>query len=391
MSHVTRQRRVLVAHPGGELYGSDRMLLESVAGMLDEGWLVLVALPESGPLASELRRLGATVTFCPTPVLRKSALRPAGLAQLLGQTLRSVHPTRRLLRMSKPDAVYVSTVTAPLWITLSWLQGTYTVTHVHEAERPRAAGMGRALAAPLMLSDRVLVNSRYSAEALHTNLRQLRGRTELVRNGVLGPVAAQPPRPCLDGPLRVLFAGRLSPRKGPQVALEAVRQLRHEGVPVVIRIVGEAFRGYEWFADKLREDFSDLTAAGVLEFRGFQDDIWPELEWCDVAVVPSILPEPFGNAAVEAVLAARPVVASDIGGLPEAVAGVSSAIVVAPDDPEALAHALAQIRTRWPEFAAAAVLSGTRARERFHPQRYRDAVGAAVAKRQLPSRQKAMS
>ena len=82
MSQVRRSRRtILVAHPGSELYGSDRVLLESVSGLLDDGWDVLVTVPADGPLVAELRRRGARVELCPSPVLRKSVLRPAGFAR----------------------------------------------------------------------------------------------------------------------------------------------------------------------------------------------------------------------------------------------------------------------------------------------------------------------
>jgi hypothetical protein len=77
-----RRSAVLVVHPGAELYGSDRVLLESVSALLT-GSAVVVALPADGPLAGELRRRGARVVACRMPVLRKAVLRPAGLAGLV--------------------------------------------------------------------------------------------------------------------------------------------------------------------------------------------------------------------------------------------------------------------------------------------------------------------
>ena len=46
---------VLFAHPMAELYGSDRVLLESVLGVLETGGRAVVVLPESGPLEQVLR------------------------------------------------------------------------------------------------------------------------------------------------------------------------------------------------------------------------------------------------------------------------------------------------------------------------------------------------
>ena len=139
--------RVLVAHPSGELYGTDMMLLASVSGMVAHGWSVLVTLPRTGPLVAELEKLGIEVVICPTPVLQKSMLSPRGLIQLVRDTVRGVSGGGRLIRLSKADVLYVSTITLPLWATLARLMGTPAVTHIHEAEGSASRPMRVALAA----------------------------------------------------------------------------------------------------------------------------------------------------------------------------------------------------------------------------------------------------
>ncbi len=59
MSGDGDQRTVLLVHPGAELFGSDRMLLESAIGLIEAGARVVVALPSSGLLVPELRAAGA--------------------------------------------------------------------------------------------------------------------------------------------------------------------------------------------------------------------------------------------------------------------------------------------------------------------------------------------
>ncbi|MGH3432053.1 MAG: glycosyltransferase, partial [Thermocrispum sp.] len=126
-----------MVHPSAELYGSDRMFAEAAVALAEAGWRVVVALPggcEHGELAVLLRDLGADVVFCPTPVLRKAALRPAGFARLLFDGLRAVRPMLRLARAVRPRAVYVNTVTVPLWLVLARLLRLPVLAHVHEAE-----------------------------------------------------------------------------------------------------------------------------------------------------------------------------------------------------------------------------------------------------------------
>jgi glycosyltransferase involved in cell wall biosynthesis len=57
-------------------------------------------------------------------------------------------------------------------------------------------------------------------------------------------------------------------------------------------------------------------------------------------VVPSVWSEPMGLVAVEAMLAGRPVVASDVGGLRDLIRPGVTGLVVPPGDPSALAAAL---------------------------------------------------
>lgn len=369
---------VLVVHPGSELYGSDRMVAEAVEALVEAGLAVHVALPTSGPLVDELTRRGASCRTVAMPVLRKTALRPKGFAALATATVRSVAPTSALLHALRPDVVYVSTQILPTWLVAGRLARAVTVCHVHEAERHPSRLVELGLVAPLLLAHRVLANSRYSAEGLAEVIPRLRRRTTVVYNGIAAPDEPAPPRPELDRPVRLLYVGRLSPRKGPDVALAATRLLRDAGVEVTLDLLGGVFAGYEWFEAQLRQQYADLVAQGAVRFLGFDASVWPLLAAHDIALVPSTAPEPFGNTAVEATLARRPVVVSRIGGLPEAVDGTASAVVVTPADAEALAAGIGDVVSNWARYTATTREAAAEARVRFAPQRFRREVATAV-------------
>ena len=140
--HDRTRPRLLVAHPSAELYGSDRVLRESVGALLEAGWDVTVVLAGDGPLRQQLEDDGASVLVQPVPVLRKSLLSPVGVLRFAGENLAAAPRLLRLLRATRPDAVYVSTVTVPLWLLLARLRRRPVVCHVHEAEEqvPRPCG-----------------------------------------------------------------------------------------------------------------------------------------------------------------------------------------------------------------------------------------------------------
>ncbi|MFC5381908.1 glycosyltransferase [Aquipuribacter nitratireducens] len=370
---------VLVAHPGGELYGSDRVLAESVAGLREAGLDVVVALAGPGPLVARLEALGARVTVCRTPVLRKQYLSLVGLLRLARSTAAGLRPSWALLRATRPVAVLVNTVTVPLWIVLARLLRVPVVCHVHEAERSARPLLRRLLALPLLGARRVVTNSRFSEGVLLDAVPSLASRTQVVPNGVEGPSACVPPRASPDGEVRLLYLGRLSPRKGPDVAVAAVAALRDRGVPARLDVVGAVFPGYEWFEQELRDQVRALGLTDRVALHGFRPDVWPWLAGCDVLLVPSRTDEPFGNTAVEGALAARPVVASRTSGLLEATSGLRAARTVAPDDPDAVADAVVAIRDAWAHVRDDALADRAYAADRYSPTAYRRRVADVVA------------
>lgn len=372
MSSASRRPTVLLVHPGAELFGSDRMLLESAIGLVESGARVVVALPSSGLLVDELRAAGAEVVILPMLVLRKVLLTPRGLPKLFRDTFRGLGAAWRLIGRLRPDVVYVSTIIIPEWPLVARLRGVRTVSHVHEAEASGNTLVNALLYSPHLASHRTLVNSRFSLDTIRAALPALARRSHVVYNGVASPPHPVSPRPRTEGPLRVLYVGRLSPRKGPDLVIEAASRLDAAGRAVEVTLLGAVFEGYEWFERDLR---AQAAEAGItVDFAGFHTDIWPFLEKADVLLVPSRVDEPFGNTAVEGVLALRPVIASDSSGLREAAGGYGTAALVAAGDADAIASALTDIDARWDEIVSTVADSRAEALRRHAPSVYRSSI-----------------
>jgi len=366
------RRIVLLVHPGAEMFGSDRMLLESAIALVESGSRVVVALPSRGLLDRELRTAGAEVVVIPMLVLRKVLLTPRGLPRLFRDMFRGLGAAWRLIGSLRPDVVYVSTIIIPQWPLIARLRATRAVSHVHEAEASGNRLVNRILYAPHLASQQTLVNSRFSLETLRAALPALARRSHVVYNGVASPDEPAAPRRAIDGPLRVLYVGRLSPRKGPDLVIEAAAQLRAADQPVRLTLLGAVFEGYEWFERELRDQ---ADSAGVeVDFAGFHPDIWPFLADADVLVVPSRVDEPFGNTAVEGVLALRPVIASDSSGLREAAGGYETTALVPAGDARAIAAALTDFRERWDRIVDAVDESRAEALRRHAPSEYRASI-----------------
>lgn len=371
------QRTVLMANPSADVYGADLQLLESVVALRDHGWRVVVVVPSSGPLVERLTALGVEVELLRFPVLRRGDVSVRGLASLAGATAPALSRMRRLVRRVRPELVYVNTITLPWWLLVARWCGLPSVCHVHEAEARDHRLVRRALAAPLVLADTTIVNSTATLDVTTDAAPYLWRRLRLVHNGVRGPSEPATPRRA-QGTFRLLVVGRLSPRKAPDVAIEAIALLRRDGRDVRLELCGTPGLGHEQYFNELCARAQHPDLGGAVTFIGYQSPIWPALDRADALVAPS-LGESFGNAVVEGQLARRPVIASAVQGHLETVEHGVTGLLVPARDPSALAAAVARLMDEPGTAAQLALLGMRRAEGRFGVKRYSDGIAAVVS------------
>jgi L-malate glycosyltransferase len=133
----------------------------------------------------------------------------------------------------------------------------------------------------------------------------------------------------------VLVLGALERRKGHAILLAAARQLAstQPRLRYVFCGAGREEAALRRLAEPLR---------GTVVFAGQQTHVAGCLAAADIVAMPS-LKEGLGVAALEAMAAERPVVASRVGGLAEAVVDGESGLLVTPGDPAPLAYAIAAL------------------------------------------------
>lgn len=141
--------------------------------------------------------------------------------------------------------------------------------------------------------------------------------------------AAQAGRPAFLPPQDdyLLFVGALGTHKGLRVLLDAYAAMDGR-VPLVV--IGTE-----------RGDTPTAFPPGVTVARNVpHGEVMGAWNHSALGVVPSIWPEPFGQVAIEAMICGRPVVASAIGGLRDAVVDGETGLLVPPGNPQALRDAL---------------------------------------------------
>lgn len=184
------------------------------------------------------------------------------------------------------------------------------------------------------LAARVIVCSQAMRQAVAGQWDLDPARVTVIPNGVTRSTEPRAPEPGL-----VVFAGRLEHEKGGTVLLEALALLNRRKTPARLVVAGAGSQEDAW-----RRRAADLGVQDRTDFVGRVDgDRLRALYARAAAVVVPSLYEPFGMVAAEAMVAGAPLVASDVGGLPEVVG--DGGRLVPPADAAALADALADLLT----------------------------------------------
>ena len=202
----------------------------------------------------------------------------------------------------------------------------------------------RALRDSLRAADHVTACSEPTlAEAEAWFGESLRAKGEVIHNGITphdGMVA-----PWVHANPYILAIGRQVPQKGFDVLLRAVALLEKRDLPKFDLIL--AGDGPEH--DALKALAEELGVGKRVHFPGrvAHHEALQMFAGSLFFVLPS-RQEPFGLVNLEAMTSGRAVVASRVGGVPEIVLDKQGGLLVPPENPEALAGAIAQLMTNVP-------------------------------------------
>jgi glycosyltransferase involved in cell wall biosynthesis len=169
--------------------------------------------------------------------------------------------------------------------------------------------------------------------------------------------------------MTLAFAGRLIAKKGADTLIAAMDLLKERYPGLQLSLAGEGDERPALEAEAGRRGLaSRISFAGRLTHEA----IYPFLASAALVVVPS-QSEPFGLVALEAAQAGRPVVASDVDGLPEVVEHGRTGLLVPPGDATALAGAIASLFDDPGRASAMGKAGRQRAESHFAWDRYVDA------------------
>jgi len=173
-----------------------------------------------------------------------------------------------------------------------------------------------------------------------------RERVRVVAPGIdLAPYRPEGPR--AREPFRVGYLSRLSPLKGLDLLVEAFRLLEGEKPGgAALAVAGETVRPHGSYWKKLYKSLEREGLAARVDYAGEVDFAGKArfLKSLSVFCLPSRAVEHKAVAAIEALGAGVPIIVPDRGIFPEMIRSTGGGLLVAPEDPAALARAIARLR-----------------------------------------------
>jgi glycosyltransferase involved in cell wall biosynthesis len=143
--------------------------------------------------------------------------------------------------------------------------------------------------------------------------------------------------------LRIGLIGRISPWKGQHIFLEAAARVHRHFPFARFVIIGAALFGESEYDQKIRELPARLGIEKVVEFAGFRPDVQDAIADLNLVVHASTTGEPFGQVIIEGMAAAKPIVATNGGGVTEIVEDGLTGMLVPMGDAQAMADAICEI------------------------------------------------
>lgn len=346
------RRHVLIIEPAGQLWGSERALLDLISHISKDRWRITVAIPRNTPLESALSQLPVTVITGPIGMLHKRGVVARALAAAW---------LAKLVLVERPDVIHLNQAGLARVVGLARLGSrTPLVAHVRLLEDAlKLRGRHSRL-----FPDAYVAISRFIHETLANGVGSepvqpgekpreigLNGRIRFIydpfdvatfddqplrqaRQSVRGELGLS------DSDRLVILVGRICREKGQDLFLNAARLVASPRVYFLIVGTEPPESEVECeFAESVRKLAATPTLTNKVYFLGERSDVGRLLKASDVAVLAS-RGEPLGRVLLEALALEIPVVGPNFGGPIEILGSEERGFVFEAGDAASLAHAV---------------------------------------------------
>lgn len=331
--------------PELETGGAEQTTLDVARAVVAAGGQALVA-SRGGRMVAQLQAEGGV--FIPLPAHSKNPLAMAANALVL----------KRLIQDRTISLVHARS-RAPAFSALWAARATKTpfVATYHGVYKAQSR-LKRWYNAVMTQGDLVIANSDFTRQHLLAEHRIDPDRVVTIPRGVdldrFDPARVDPARVAAlkghwgiaseDRRIKIVLAGRLSRIKGHLTVIQAAQTLKAAGRRDFVILFAGDDQGRLGYRQDLQSAIDQADLVDEVRLVGHCDDMPAAFMLCDLAILPTLVPESFGRAAVEPQVMGKPVIASAHGGTLETIVEGETGWLTTPGDPQAwalsLGHAL---------------------------------------------------
>jgi glycosyltransferase involved in cell wall biosynthesis/GT2 family glycosyltransferase len=302
----------------------------------------IVALPDPGPIKSKLNTSNINYQVYKDNFIHK------------------IFPSLKIYRILKErqiDLIYLNT-SATIWAAKAARPlGIPVISHIREDLRGPNNLVIRAKIRSW--SDKIILISNWMKSFIRSN------KAVVVHNAIdiSDFRSLDPDRVRLEFDLKgkiIVFVGSLEERKGVRHLIKAFPAIRASVPDAKLLIVGKPLPGQKNYLNTLKS----LAKNGNIIFMGTRPDVYDVMAAGDLLVAPS-LSEPFGRIIIEAMGCGKPVVATNVGGIPEIIEDGKTGLLVPPGNEKSLADAVIKLLTNRPLADSLAAAGRERAEKHF--------------------------
>ncbi|GEC79047.1 glycosyltransferase family 4 protein [Flavobacterium aquatile] len=340
-------KNILFIHQSAELYGSDKTLLLLLKHLDKANFNSVVILPNDGPLKTELEKENIKVVIAPVLKLYRKMFSPGNILKFFVDIKEAFKALDILNKEYKFDLIYSNTLAVLLGMIYSRKRQIKHIWHVHEIiVHPKII----ASTFPKLLNkyaDLIICNSYSTMKNLTDRTKMLEHKSVVIYNGIestmYNEIESKEDFGFASQDLLLTLVGRISRLKGHKWLLSTFINELSKNLEVQLLFVGSPVENQEYYLEEIEEIILDNKLSNRVKIIPFTKDLSKIWSITDIAIMPSTEAESFGLVAVEAMLAKKPVIGSNHGGLTEIIVNNETGFLVEPNNETKLAEAISKL------------------------------------------------
>ncbi|MBI4721803.1 MAG: glycosyltransferase family 4 protein [Candidatus Stahlbacteria bacterium] len=343
--------RVLFFDHSLEMGGAEHSLLDIISSI--QSFDPLFVTP-SHKLLAKFSSLGIRSILFPIPlrVLKRKREKLFSFSDIYNLPI-LVCRFIRLLKIEKPSLVYTNTQKSHLiGVIASRIARIPCIVHFRDI-LPQNIFIRIWLHILCLFATRIIAISKAVAKELPGT-----AKIKVIYNGVkipqLSTLNSQLSTPTVG------YVGQIARWKGIEYFIDSAILITKEFPDTKFVIIGGPIFGDENYLKELKQRATNLSLNGRVQFLGEKENIMSYMKELDILVHPPIAPEPFGRVIIEAGAMGKPVVATNIGAIPEIIEDKVSGILVPPKNASSIAAAVKWLITE----PHSTIAMGAKAQER---------------------------